>query len=174
MNNYSCCKQYSFLGYDAYYKNILPVIEQIIAKVIHDEDSHYILAINEAVCNAARYGIEGLDKVAIDVRLHITQNNISTTIRAHTRIFDAARYRKKLRNLLEDEALRDMDWGDYAMHMEDNRGFWYMLMACDYLYMDASGQDITLCARIPCNAAFSAKISDLVPRFLIKRNEVIS
>jgi len=165
---------YQFVGYEAYH-DVLPELQKKICAVLHDEEFHYILALNEAVCNAAKYSMDGIQNANIEIKLKITKYDISTTIRSHTQAFDVNLYRDNLLKLIKNKEIYDMEWGDYTANTENSRGFWYMLTACDYLYMDSKSQDVTLCARVPYEPEnFTTKIGNLVPRFFIRKNGVIS
>ncbi|MBP2629493.1 MAG: hypothetical protein H6Q70_121 [Firmicutes bacterium] len=165
---------YRFVGYEAYYQDVLPELQKKIFDALQDEDYHFILAVNEAVCNAARYALNGVQNAEIEIKLKTTEYDISATIRAKTHPFDVEHYRNELLKLLSNKELCNMEWGDYTADTEKSRGFWYMLTACDYLYMDDDGQEITLCARAPYDSkSFTTKIGHLVPRFFIKKNGVI-
>jgi len=164
---------YRFTGYAAY-QDILPELQKKICENLCDDEFHYVMAVNEAVCNAARYCVDGLQNAEIEIELRIMQADIATTIRAKTKPFDVVLYRKQLLKLLEDKAICNMEWGDYTADTEKSRGFWYMLTACDYLYMADDGQEITLCAMTPYNPhELTTKIGNLIPRFFIKKNGVI-
>lgn len=164
---------YEIIGYEAY-QNILPELQQKLDDLLKDEEYHYVLAVNEAVCNAARYSVFGPAAAQIKIKLQITDCDISLTVMSQTRPFHAMRYKEQLVRLLDDKNFADMDWGDYTADTEKSRGFWYMLSGCDYLYIAEDGQEITLSTRTPYDKKyFTAKIKDLVPRFFVKKNEVI-
>lgn len=164
---------YNFTGYEAY-QEVLPVLQEKICDVLQDDEYHFILAVNEAVCNAARYAVKGPSEAEIKIKLQITESDVTVTISSLTVPFDVVRYRENLLKLVENPDVSKMEWGDYTGDTDKSRGFWYMLTACDYLYMAEDGQQITLCARVPFNPnKFTTKIGDLVPRFYIEKNGVI-
>lgn len=165
--------RYEFIGYEAY-QEILPVLQEKLCNALQDDEYHFVLAVNEAVCNAARYAIKGPSEAEIKIKLQITESDVTVTVRSATVLFDVIRYRERLESLSNNPEISKMEWGDYTGDTDRSRGFWYMLAACDYLYMAEDGQQITLCARAPYDSKkFTTKISDLVPRFYIEKNGVI-
>jgi len=135
-------------------------------------------AVEEAVCNAARYSVDGPTKAKISIHVRKMAYDIAVTVRSKTEIFDAEAYKKKLLKLLEDPKIAEMDWGDYIAGSTASSGFWYMLTGCDYLYIDSEGQSVTLVAKtggedyLP-NRERTTRIDRLVPRFMIRKNGVI-
>ena len=163
---------YLFFGY-ANYKKILPCLQKDLA-VLNDPDYHYEIAINEAVCNAARYAIAGINEVEIRIDVYLREHDIKTVVSAQTKLFNTQRYQDKLKKLAQDPTTRDLEWGDYTADTERSRGFWFMLMSCNHLYIDSNGQRITLCARTDFNPSqIVTQIHDLVPKFLIEKEGVI-
>ena len=166
------CK-YKFKGYEEY----STVSEKIFSDLFgsSNDNSYFQLAVNEAVINAAKYSIYGINAAEIEIEIHVTDSDISISIHSVTRPFDVKKYRNQMKILLNDPKVKDLDWGDYTAQTERSRGFWYMLTACDYLYMDINGEEITLCVRKDSlNKQLTTRISQLVPRFLIRENGVIT
>lgn len=166
--------QYEFTGYQNY--------EEVQKKLEHDcrialgtDNYPFYLAVNEAVLNAAAYHVDGPEKARIRITLSIFAFDINVTVSAHTRPFDAGRYRDELRKLLADKEIREMDWGDYTADSDKSRGFWYILSAVEYCTVDVDGQEITLAVPRPYNPEkrLSMRIKDLVPKFYVKTNGVI-
>lgn len=165
--------RYQFTGYEAY-QEVLPLLQDKICAAVQDDEYHFVLAVNEAVCNAARYSIQGPYAAEIKIKMRITDCDITVSVFSKTVPFDAIQYRDRLLKLTDNPQIAAMDWGDYTANTEKSRGFWYMLTACDYLYMAEDGQQITLCARTPCQSQnFTTKIGDLVPRFFVEKKGVI-
>lgn len=165
--------RFEFVGYD-HYGDIYPELEKYIFKSMQAENYYFMMAINEAVCNAAKYSVAGIKNVKIKIELKIMQHDVMVSVFANTRPFDAKEYQKNLLELLKNPAISKMDWGDYTADSEMSRGFWYMLTAVDFLSIDKNGANITLCSRIPFKEkAISTKIEYLVTKFRVKNNGVV-
>lgn len=165
---------FEVIGYDDYCEKVMPKLEDLLARTLQDSEGHYMIAINEAVCNAARYAVAGHDNVCIQLDMLINDGDIKTAVQADTLPFDVLQFRKEMAELAEDENIAEMEWGDYTGHSKSSRGYWYMLMACEYLYIDTTGKKVTLCAKRPFSPNHIAKkISDLVPRLYVEQNGVI-
>lgn len=137
----------------------------------------YQQAIEEAVCNAAQYSVDGPIKAEIFIKVRQMPLDIAVTVSAETRPFDAFAYQARLQRLLKIPSIAKLDWGDYVADMPASSGFWYMLTGCDYLYVDNNGEAVTLVAKTVSSYS-SAKgkttsLSDIIPRFLIRKNGVI-
>lgn len=167
-------KEYRFFGYQNY-EPCRQEIKNLVNGITRDEDMRYYLAINEAVCNAAKYSIAGIMDAEISICIRIDSHSIHTRISCQTQKFDARRYREKLRGWARDEKIRDMDWGDYTHDQISGRGFWYMLSACDYIFVDEDAQQIMLHCSLPVNEEQKKRthIRQLVPRLFIDNRGVI-
>lgn len=159
-------------NYDKYASKI----ERILNACFQGENDLFFIALTEAVNNAARYSVDGMEKAHITITIRIMQGDISVTVASKTRPFDAFDFQQKLNALLDDRKIARMDWNDYTVRQLGGRGFWYILQAVDYLYVDSEGQEVTLCAKTPMPTDgddVSVRVGDLVPRFLVKQNGVI-
>lgn len=141
-----------------------------IYNVINDPNFNYCLAVNEAVCNAVRYGLAGIDDTRIVIFVYVTDYDLKTTVKAETAPFDVEAYKVQLEALAKEKG--ELDWADYTGDSEKSRGFWYMLMACDQVTLTEDGNSVTLASRLPFDEALMLrKIKELVPRFLIQKRE---
>lgn len=167
-------KTFRFTGFQNY-ERYTEQIEQIFNACFQGENDNFFIALTEAVNNAARYSVYGMQKAKITISIRIMQSDISVTVASKTRPFDALAYQQKLMDLLHNPRVANMEWGDYTIKQLGGRGFWFILQAVDYLYVDADGQAVTLCAKTPMdeNAIPTAKVGELIPRFLVKQNGVI-
>ena len=136
---------------------------------------YFMIAVNEAVCNAARYSVDGMMQARIFIKVVLSENDLSVKVSSKTRPFNAEEYQQTLKKLAADPKLSEMDWGEYTAATEISRGFWYMLEAVDYLVVESDGSEVTLSARIPYRDyhPINTKIGFLVPRFFVKKNGVI-
>ena len=163
-----------FTGYDNYYETIMPQLERILCRVLEDKEEHFLIAISEAVCNAACYATAGPEQAKIQIQLVISDGDVKATVQSDTQPFDFEHFRKDLRALAEDPLTAGMEWGDYTSDSPQSRGYWIMLMACDYITVDVSGKSVMLCARTPFHSCHIRKtIRNLVPRLYLNRNGVI-
>ncbi len=92
---------YEIVGYDAYFVDVLPDLTEILSELT-DENSYFIIAINEAVCNAAKYSVYGYEEAKIKIELIITNEDVTATVISKTKPFNALEYRNKLLKLKEN------------------------------------------------------------------------
>ena len=161
------------VGYQNY-EAIHDKLKKLFLDAFCGDNPYFILAVNEAVCNAARYSILGPTKAKITIRTEIGEADIRVKISSATTKFDAMAYQHRLRKLAADSKYKNMACGDYTSDTDMSRGFWYMLEAVDYLVIDSDGEDITLSARIPYDyQPLDPRIGYLVPKFFVRKNGVI-
>lgn len=167
-------QHYHIIGYDAYFEQVLPELQKIVEEVLLDKDDNFLIAVNEAVCNAAKYANDGVNEAPIDIEIVITSEDVSVSVFSDTRPFNVEMFRDNMRKLANDPAWCDKEWCDYTGDTERSRGYWLMLMSVSYLYIRADGKEVTLCADIPFKKEHvTRKISDIVPRLLLMKNGVI-
>lgn len=158
---------YRFTGYPAY-RQYRKEIKDRITTATEDEDLNYYLAVNEAVCNAARYGTQGVLETAIQIKLKIEPDALQTKIFSSTKAFDMMAYRNQLRALAQDETTKSLDWDKWLQDADHGRGIWLMLAACDFICMEKNGQFIELHTPLPFQARIvKTQIGHLVSRFFI-------
>ena len=156
------------LGQDAYYDEIMPWLETLYDRYLQDEDEHYLVAVNEAVCNAARYAKAGYDCVQILVDVKISWHGIETSVTADTIPFDVESFYRKMKDIAKLECYKHKDWGEYTEQSDKSRGYWLMLMPCRSVCIDISGKTVTLYADRPFSPeCLSKKICTLVNRLHI-------
>lgn len=168
--------QFKFIGL----QNFGPIQEKIY-KLIYiafggKENYEYQQALEEAVCNAAKYSIDGPYHARITIKVRRMAFDIAISVYAETHPFDAEDYQNRLKKLSQNPQFSSMDWGDYVATSPASSGFWYMLTGCDYVYIDSKGQSITLVAKtlgVNLDIERTTRIGELVPRFLVKKDGVI-
>lgn len=159
--------EYEFLGMDGYMDHI-EEIKAILQKALQTEDMGYYMAINEAVCNAARYALAGPEIALITVRIRVDPKGIKTTVKSITKEVDMMYYREKLRKYAANKDFKGKDWQDVWEGKDAGRGFWLMLSSCDYIFVDRYGQYIELHTPRPYSEADSPfQIEKIVSRFFI-------
>ena len=166
--------QFEWTGYDTYYEDVMPKIETILQHALDDPDEHYLIAINEAVCNAARYSVAGPEQAKIQILMMLNDGDIKTIVQSETRPFNVMHFRHSLKQLADNPDTASMEWGMYTAESAKSRGYWIMLMACDYIAIDVTGKRVTLCAKRPFRPWHIRKqIQNLVPRLYLEKNGVI-
>ena len=164
---------YRFIGYPAY-QNYRQEIKERISEATSDDDLHYYIAVCEAVCNAARYGIKGIFNTKISIKLKIENDALQTQIFSHTKPFNMLDYREKIRELASIEKIRQTEWNVRLEDCDRGRGFWLMLAACDFIVVEKSGNFVLLHTPLPFrNELVKNKIGQLVPRFFIDDRSLI-
>lgn len=165
---------YEFTGYQNYEKT-QKKIETLLTDAFEAENYRFLMAVNEAVCNAARYSLYKPQKARITIEVRVMNYDVAVKVSSPTSPFRAEEYQKKLRRILDDKKVREMEWGDFLGFQLTSRGFYYMLSAVDYLYVDEKGQSVTLCAKTPYDPSqpYSTKLGDIIPKFLVSKNGVI-
>lgn len=165
-------RHYEALGQDAYYEEVMPWLESLFERYLQDEDEHYLLAVNEAVCNAARYARAGYENVRIYVDIEIAPETLSTTVTADTIPFDVLGLYRKMIAIGKDASVASEDWGDYTGSSDKSRGFWMMLTPCRHVDIDINGKSVTLVADRPFSTERLCKtICKLVGRLRIVRGK---
>ena len=105
---------------------------------------NYYFALNEAVCNAARYAKEGNDSVQINLKIELEGSGIKTTIESKTIPVDMLVYRDKLKCFSMSPDHKGKNWQEAWKNQLSGRGFWLMLSACDYIFVERFGQRVVL------------------------------
>lgn len=160
-------KIYKFTGHGNYRK-YQPEIRELILSASNDTELRFYFAINEAVCNAAKYAAAGYKNAPICINLKLEPYSMSAIIIGDTVVFDAHRYWQKMQELASGP-YKEMDWGDYTHDSISGRGFFYMLEACDYVTISPDGSIVTLHTPLPVDAALRSrtKIWQLVSRLRV-------
>lgn len=162
-------QHFDCVGYKEYLESVQPKLVEIFEKVLPDPDSRFLLAVNEAALNAAKYSVYGLLSAQMSIDVRIDELEVRTRIDSQTQPFDAVQYRDRLKDLATDPKYALMDWGEYTGTSDMSRGFWFMLCAVDYLIIEATGQHITLVRRLPWNRADdTCKIGKIASRFCVE------
>ena len=164
-------RTYKLSSYDEYYKKYLPELKSLCReKKVHIA---YIMALNEAVCNAFRYNTAGEYKGEAVITVAISNNDILCRVYADTNPFDPRNHFKKVQELANNPATCELDWGDYTQDQEGGRGLWYMLYGTDALTMDVTSHEVALFISYPSSGETrTKKIKNLAKKFFIKKNGV--
>lgn len=103
---------YEFTGYQNYEKT-QKKIETLLTDAFEAENYRFLMAVNEAVCNAARYSLYKPQKARITIEVRVMNYDVAVKVSSPTSPFRAEEYQKKLRRILDDKKVREMEWGDY-------------------------------------------------------------
>ena len=103
---------YEFVGYQNYEKT-QKKIETLLFDAFEAENYRFLMAVNEAVCNAARYSIYRPQNARITIEVRIMNYDVAVKVSSATSPFRAVEYQKKLRRILDDKNACEMEWGDY-------------------------------------------------------------
>lgn len=160
-------KIYKFEGHSNYRK-YQPEIRELVLSASNDSELRFYFAINEAVCNAARYARAGHRNAPICIKLKLEPYSMSAIIIGETVSFDANGYLGKMQELAAGK-YKDMDWGDYTHDSIGGRGFFYMLEACDFVTISSNGNIVTLHTPLPIDTEMRSrtKIWQLVSRLRV-------
>lgn len=165
---------YSFQGYQNYepYRKKLAALCE---KAFIEHNPYFMIAINEAVCNAFKYHKLGPREGSVSIQVRLSESDITVIVRADTHAFDMKDFQKRMRALLKNKKTSAMEWGDYTDDTDRSRGFWYMLQAVDYLIAESDCSSVTLSEHIPySNLPLDTHIEYLVPKLMVRTNGVIA
>lgn len=161
-------------GYSDFIETVLPELDEIFTKTINDKEECFQIAIMEAVNNAARYSLKGLEEADISIEVIVHSIDIKVVIRSKTREFDVKGFCKKIRKLGLDDKWSFKNFGEYKGESLYGRGIWLMLQACEYMYMDVNDRSVTLCTSYPVKTHQHVQnIGVLAQRFYITEGGVV-
>lgn len=140
-------KTYHFVGHSQY-RFFQSEIKELIMAASLDKEMDFYLAINEAVCNAAKYSINGYKNADISICIKLDNYSMTAVISSETVHFNANAYLQRMKDLAKSKS-RNMEWGDYTHDSIGGRGFFYMLQACDYVTLSPDGNVVMLHSPLP-------------------------
>lgn len=166
---------YVFTGY-AGYAAVERKIRIILDEAFGQNNPHFMIAVNEAVCNTAKHSADSEEDNAVDLKLVVTGAEVKVTVTAQTSFFDAEHYRQNLRELAKNRKHNYKEWPDYVVPKNLGMGFWYMMTGTDYLIVEHDGSSITLVKSLPYKKpqAVERRIDKLVDRFLVRHKGIIT
>ena len=166
-----------FKGYQNY-AVIRKRLKELYERAFEGDNSFFRVAVDEAVCNAARYAVDEITNMEVTIQTVITpETDIKVRIASVTQAFDALAHREKLMRLAYEPDNNGRDFGDVFLASTVSRGFWMMMTAVDYLIVEADGSAVTLSVSLPYRQDKKNKpttrMDILVNRFLVRRDGVI-
>lgn len=165
-------KTYHFKGYQGY-DDIAPQVESSLNETFGIDNWPFLVGLNEAILNAAKYGMAGLHDTEITLSLRLTTVDCAAKVEANTKPFDAFTHKMKLLSIARDPIASKLPWGKLVGDGEASRGIWHMLYGSDYVIMDSRGQDITLAASVPPKDETREEAGILASRFFVRKEGVI-
>lgn len=160
-------------GYSDFFDNVYPQLDKICSNT-QEDDGHLQIAIVEAVNNAARYSLDGLERADIHITLNMHLKDMTISISSKTKPWDVKQFVRGIKVLAQDDNWRNKDFGEYKGDRLSGRGIWLMLEACDYLYIDTKTNTVTMAISYPYKSQFiTQKIGVLASRLYIIDNGVI-
>jgi anti-sigma regulatory factor (Ser/Thr protein kinase) len=127
---------FEFLGVDGFEK-YRPMVEIILSSISKTSLITFTLGVNEAICNALRYGSEGFDMS--QVKLHVRYNGtfLIAQVCSSNAGFDVRSY---LASLHDSTA----EWWKDLRKRKRGRGLWLMLSGSQRVIFNASGNKVIL------------------------------
>ena len=135
------CMNVLFNGVDGFEK-YRPNVEIILCSVDKSSLINFRLAINEAICNALRYGSGGIEQAQVRLSIRYSGNFILAKISSENNGFNVREHVEKL-----SEA-DQQDWWDYLKSKNRGRGLWIMLSGSQKVIYNASGNQVILATKI--------------------------
>ncbi len=168
---------FNFTGETEFYNEAWPKISSLINQYIADPEGHYIRAVKEAVFNGFCYSLAPSGQEEVTVKIYFSADDVTTTVIADTSYFEPETIRRNYVEIGRDPKLKNTSWPEYIKTLPVNkrsRGFWSMLMSCEYIYLNTSGKKISLVARYPFDKKqIVSEIGIITSRFLLEKNGVI-
>lgn len=130
-----------FNGVDGFEK-YRPNVEIILCSVDKSSLIKFRLAINEAICNALRYGKEGIENTQVHLNIRYSGNFIVAKISSQSNGFDVQKHLNKL------SGVDQQDWWDYLKAENRGRGLWIMLSGSQKVIYNASGSQVILAMKM--------------------------
>lgn len=148
-----------FIGYENY---PIRYLRYILSKFKHKNLNLFLLAINEAVCNAARYTTTSINTCHINLQIYCDDNYIKVLVVANTNHNFAKDLKKKLNELKNEKS-----WAKCLKSQIRGRGFWIMLEGTDCIYVDEFMQSVLLIKKINKINSKYLNLSELLNKFHI-------
>jgi anti-sigma regulatory factor (Ser/Thr protein kinase) len=153
----------TFFGVDGFEK-YRPMVHSLLNNVSDKNLVQFTLAINEAICNALRYGDGGVDISKVKVRLRCNSRFVIVKVSSSSPGFDIHTYIKSLDKSLEDDS---PDWWEALKNKSHGRGIWIMLTGSEKVIFNNNGNDVILVSKIKDSAALENR--ELLSKITIRK-----
>lgn len=127
-----------FKGFDGFEK-YQSVMDLVVKNVSQVGSIRFLLAVNEAICNALRYSDEGPDLSKVKVRFRCNERALIVNVRSDNHGFDVSTYLERLRNINNPN-----DCWSKLKNQTRGRGIWIMATGSKKVIFNKSGNEITL------------------------------
>jgi hypothetical protein len=159
--------KYNFIGCDGY-QDCCFEIRKIFKQYLEVHNLNYYFAVNEAVCNAARYAKAGNAMAPIRIKIELEATGIKTTVESETFPAEMLDYREKLRGFSINTEYKGKTWQEVWKDQLSGRGFWLMLSACDYIVVEKHGQRVILhTPKADQKGLVQYQMDEIISRFFI-------
>jgi anti-sigma regulatory factor (Ser/Thr protein kinase) len=149
-----------FFGVDGFEK-YRPAVEIILSSMSKTSLIAFTLGINEAICNALRYGNEGLDMSQVKLQVRYNGTCLIAQICSSNAGFDVKSY---LAGLNDSTA----EWWKDLRKRKRGRGLWLMLSGSQRVIFNASGNKVILVLNTSCKETDEANLLSKVT--VLKKN----
>ncbi|MGL5515068.1 MAG: ATP-binding protein [Sporomusa sp.] len=131
----------TFRGIDGFEK-YRPNVEIILCNLEQSGLSKFRLAINEAICNALRYGNGGIDDSIVRLNIRYHEQFIVAKISSDSPGFAVREYIEKL------SIIDPQEWWEHLKTKNRGRGLWLMVTGSQKVIFNAAGNQVILAMRI--------------------------
>lgn len=125
-------------GFDKYRPNV----EIILCSLDKSSLIKFRLAINEAICNALRYGEGGIEKAKVRLTIRYNESIILAKISSNSSGFNVHDHLLNLNNVDQK------NWWDSLKSKNRGRGFWIMLSGSQKVIFNKAGNEVILAMQL--------------------------
>lgn len=130
----------TFIGVDGFEK-YRPIVDVLLKNLSEKSLINFTMAINEAICNALRYGDGGLDLSKVKLKFRYNGKHIIAKISSNSPGFDIQTY---IHSFDENTS----DWWTSIKNRNHGRGLWIMLSGSKKVIFSSDGNEVTLVTEI--------------------------
>lgn len=138
-NKMKVCLNITFVGVDGF-ERYRPLMESVISTVSRASLLKFTFAINEAVCNALRYGHGGLDEAKVQLKIKFNDRFIVAKIGSDSEGFDVEDYVNQLN--------QSDNWWEALKKEKRGRGLWIMLTGSKKVIYNSNGCEVMLVEKL--------------------------
>lgn len=154
-NRMKLCMDVTFFGADGFEK-YRPNVEIILSSLERTNLIKFRLAINEAICNALRYGSGGVHDAKVRVIIRYNGNYVLAKIISTSNGFDVSHYVEGLQHI------DCHDWWTALKGKNRGRGIWIMLSGSEKVIFNAAGNEVILATKLHKDSAQGNLLSKVV------------
>ena len=147
---------YGVNGFEMY----RPTMETVLSSLGKTSLIKFVLAINEAVCNALRYGDGGIEEAKVKINLRFNGKYILAKVNSSSLGFDVDGYIKSFP--------KNLDWWELLRKKNRGRGLWIMLNGSQKVIFSENGKEVILLFNVH-NPTFNDE-KELLSKVRVMRN----